>query len=167
MADKSGQRHLIPADAGEVVALGGLGVVFKLSGADTGGAFAVVEHPLAPGALAGPPHTHAHEDEISLVLDGEIGVQIGDHAFRAGPGAYVVKPRGVPHTFWNAGPAPARIQEIITPAGFERYFRDVADVLAPGGPPDIPRLMEVAARYGLTLHMERLDEIMETHDVHL
>ena len=158
---------MIPPDAGESVALGGLGVVFKLSGEDTGGAFAVVEHPLQPGALAGPPHTHAHEDEVSFVLEGEVGVQIGDEVFRAGPGAYVVKPRGVPHAFWNAGPTPARILEIISPAGFERYFREVAEVLAPSGPPDLTRLGEIAARYGLTLHMERLGEVMQTHNVRL
>ena len=158
---------MIPPDAGEAVALGGLGVVFKLSGEDTGGAFAVVEHPLQPGALAGPPHTHAHEDEVSFVLEGEVGVHIGDKVFRAEPGAYVVKPRGVPHAFWNAGRAPARILEIISPAGFERYFREVAEVLAAGGPPDLARLGEIAARYGLTLHMERLAVAVETHNVRL
>ena len=160
-------RGLIPPGVGEAVALGGLGVVFKLSGEETGGALAIVEHPLAPGALAGPPHTHAHEDEISLVLEGEIGVQVGDELFTAGSGAYVVKPRGVPHAFWNPGPAPARIQEIIAPAGFERYFREVAAVLAAGGPPDFARLGEVATRYGLTLHMERLAGPMEEHNVRL
>ena len=160
-------RLLIPPGAGEAVAMGGLGVVFKLSGADTGGAFAVVEHPLAPGALAGPPHTHAREDEVSLVLEGEVGVQVGDEVFHATPGAYVVKPRGVPHTFWNAGPAPARVQETIAPAGFEGYFREVAAVLAAGGPPDFARLGEIAARYGLTLHMERLAAVERAHGVRL
>ncbi len=160
-------RFLIPPDTGEAVALGGLGVVYKLSGEETGGAFAIVEHPIRPGALGAAPHTHTHEDEISLVLEGEIGVQIGDEVFQATPGTYVMKPRGIPHTFWNAGPAPARVQEIITPAGFERYFREVAEVLASGGPPDMGRLMEIAARYGLTLHMERLEEVMQAHNVSL
>ncbi len=161
------RRLLIPSHSGEAVAMGGLGVVYKLSGEETGGAFAIVEHPIQPGTLGAPPHTHTHEDEISLVLEGEVGVQIGDEVFQATPGTYVMKPRGVPHNFWNAGPAPARIQEIITPAGFERYFREVAEVLAPDGPPDIGRLMEIAARYGLTLHMERLEEVMRAHNVGL
>jgi quercetin dioxygenase-like cupin family protein len=159
------ERHGIPAGAGDSVAIGGLGVVYKISGNQTGGAFAIVEHPLLVGALAGPPHTHTHEDEMSLVLEGEIGVQLGDEVFTAPTGAYVVKPRGVPHTFWNAGSTPARIQEIITPAGFEEYFREVAAALAPGGPPDVAKLMEVAGRYGLVLHMDRLGEVMETHGV--
>ena len=159
------ERYGIPAGTGDSVVIGGLGVVYKLTGNETGGAFAIVEHPLRVGALAGPPHTHTHEDEISLVLEGEIGVQVGDEVFTAPTGTYVVKPRGVPHTFWNAGSTPARIQEIITPAGFEEYFREVAAALAPGGPPDVAKLMEVAGRYGLILHMERLGEVMETHNV--
>jgi hypothetical protein len=48
---------------GRSVWLGGMGVVFKVSGADTGGAFAVVEHPIEPGRLV-LPHVHTHEDEF-------------------------------------------------------------------------------------------------------
>ena len=69
---------LLPGE-GKAVDMGGLGVVFKLFGADTGGRFALVEHPLAPGTLAGPPHVHRREDEASYVLEGEIMVQVGDH----------------------------------------------------------------------------------------
>jgi hypothetical protein len=82
-------------------------------------------------------------------------------------GAYVVKPRGIPHTFWNPGSTPARIQEIITPAGFEGYFREIDQALAPGAPPDVARLMEIPGRYGLTLHMERIAEVMQEQNVHL
>ena len=160
-------RAPISPDDGETVTLGGLGVVFKLSGADTGGAFAVVEHPIQRGALAGSPHTHGNEDGASLVLAGEIGVQTGNEVFRATPGTYVVKPRGVPHTFWNAGSGPARIQEIIAPAGFEEDFREVAAVLSAGGPPDLAELAEITARYGLTLPPERLPEIRREHNVRL
>jgi hypothetical protein len=60
------QSILSPSD-GQLVWLGGLGVHFKLDGADTQGTFSVVEHPLEPGAFA-PPHTHSREDEFSYVL---------------------------------------------------------------------------------------------------
>jgi uncharacterized cupin superfamily protein len=53
-------------------------VVFKLSGVDTGGAFAVVEDPIEPGRLV-LPHFHLHEDEYSYVLEGTIGARVGDH----------------------------------------------------------------------------------------
>ena len=159
------RRVLIPPGAGASVAFDGLGVVFKLSGEDTGGAFAIVEHPLRPGALAGPPHTHANEDEFSVVLEGEVGVQVGDELFQAPTGTYIAKPRGAPHTFWNAGSQPARVIEIISPAGFERYFEELAGILTAGGPPDVDRIMALAGRYGLTLHMEQMAAIMERYNV--
>ncbi|HTA41177.1 MAG TPA: cupin domain-containing protein [Bryobacteraceae bacterium] len=89
---------------GRSVSLGGMGVVFKISGANTGGAFAIVEHPIDAGRLV-LPHVHRHEDEYSYVLEGTIGARVGDREIVAGPGSYVIKPRGLMHTFWNAGPA--------------------------------------------------------------
>ena len=96
---------------GRSVWLGGMGVVFKVSGADTGGAFAVVEHPIESGRLV-LPHVHRHEDEYSYVLEGTIGARVGDHEVVAGPGSYLFKPRGLMHTFWHAGPGPARLLEV-------------------------------------------------------
>jgi mannose-6-phosphate isomerase-like protein (cupin superfamily) len=156
-------RLIVAAGEGEVVLAGGFGVVGKVSGARTGGAFSIVEHPLEPGVLGAPPHTHANEDETSFVIEGEIGVMIGGEEVRAGAGSYVFKPRGVPHAFWNPGPEPARILEIISPAGFERYFEELAGVLSAGGPPDLERISEVAGRYGLTFHMEQVPDLLERH----
>ncbi len=163
-------RAMIAPGEGEVVLQGGVGVVRKISAAATGGAFSVVEHPLEPGALAAPPHTHATTDEYSFVIEGEIGVLMGEEAFRAPAGSYVLKPRGIPHTFWNPGPNPARVLEIISPAVFEQYFEDLAEILSstpPREPPDFARIAEVAARYDTTFHMERMGEIVEKHGVDL
>ena len=95
----------VPPDEGASISLGGLGVIHKLSGQDTGGSFSIVEHPLQPGTLGAAPHTHLNEDECSFVLEGEVGVQIGEQEFTATSGTYILKPRGIPHTFWNAGAA--------------------------------------------------------------
>ncbi len=57
-------RIAVKPDEGRSVSLGGMGVIFKIGGADTGGAFAVVEHPIEPGRLV-RPHVHRHEDECS------------------------------------------------------------------------------------------------------
>jgi len=153
----------------EAVQIGGagLGVVFKLFGADTGGQFAVVEHPLAPGTLAGPFHIHHKEDEVSYVLEGEIMVQIGDQLIQAPVGTLIFKPRGLPHTFWNQSSAPARILEIISPAGFEKYFEELAELVAPGGPPDIPRLLTLAQKYDLELNMSSVPELSQKYHVSL
>lgn len=125
----------------------GIGVVFKIDGEDTGGALSVVEHPFAVGALV-PPHVHTREDEISIVLEGEIGFRSNDREAVLGEGGYIIKPRGEVHAMWNAGKVPARMIEIITPAGFERFFRELADMTAAGAP-DMAAVGELADRYGL------------------
>jgi quercetin dioxygenase-like cupin family protein len=127
--------------------LGPIGVVFKLWGQDTGGALSVVEHPFAVGALV-PPHLHTREDEYSIVTEGEIGFRSGDREVVLGAGGYITKPRGELHAMWNAGKVPARMIEIISPAGFESFFREVAD-LAAAGPPPFDRIATLAANYGL------------------
>ncbi|MGW4650228.1 cupin domain-containing protein [Kitasatospora sp. NPDC004289] len=128
--------------------LGSIGVAFKLWGADTGGAVSVVEHPFPVGALV-PPHLHTREDEYSIVTEGEIGFRSGDREVVLGAGGYLTKPRGELHTMWNAGPAPARMIEIISPAGFEHFFRELAELLADGQPLAEDALPRLAAGYGL------------------
>lgn len=105
----------------------GVGVIFKIDGADTGGTIAIVEHTFAVGALV-PPHVHTREDEYSIVLEGEIGFRSEDAEAVLGAGGYIVKPRAQVHAMWNAGATPARMIEVIAPAGFERFFRDLVDI---------------------------------------
>jgi quercetin dioxygenase-like cupin family protein len=132
---------------GRAVEVGGVGVVFKLWGQDTGGALSVVEHPFAVGALV-PPHVHTREDEYSIVTEGEIGFRSGDREVVLPAGGYITKPRGELHAMWNAGTVPARMIEIISPAGFEHLFREVAD-LVEAGPPPVDQIAALAANYGL------------------
>jgi quercetin dioxygenase-like cupin family protein len=127
--------------------LGAIGVVFKLWDRDTGGALSIVEHPFPVGALV-PPHLHTREDEYSIVTEGQIGFRSGDREVVLSPGGYITKPRGELHTMWNAGPEPARMIEVISPAGFEHFFREMADLTA-DGPPQFPDVMALADRYGL------------------
>ena len=125
----------------------GVGVVFKIDGADTGGALSIVEHPFAVGALV-PPHVHTLEDEYSIVLEGEIGFRSEDREVVLGEGGYIVKPRGEVHAMWNAGTTPARMIEIITPAGFERFFAELTEMTA-AGRPDPNDVAALGQRYGL------------------
>ena len=125
----------------------GVGVVFKIDGADTGGALSIVEHPFAVGALV-PPHIHTREDEYSIVLDGEIGFRSEDQEVVLGPGGYIIKPRNEVHAMWNAGSTPARMIEIISPAGFDGFFRELVEMTAVG-PPDPDEIGQLGARYGL------------------
>src|SRR5215210_989763 len=148
-----------------MVWFGGLGVRFMISGAETGETFALVEHPIEPRALAAPMHTHQNEDEYTYVLEGEIGVQIGEEVRVARPGDLVFKPRGVPHAFWNAADAPARALEIISPAGFERYFAELAPLFPPAneGPLDEEAVGAVREKYGLEMDMGSIPVLAERH----
>ncbi len=125
----------------------GVGVQFKIDAEDVSGRVSVVEHPFDVGALV-PPHVHHLEDEVSIVIEGEIGFRSEDQEAVLAPGGYIVKPRGEVHAMWNAGKVPARMIEIITPSGFDKFFRELsaANAQRPLTPPE---LFELAGRYEL------------------
>ena len=152
---------------GKSVQLGGLGIVFKLLAADTGGTFALVEHPIARGTLAAPPHRHQNEDEASYVLEGSITVEIGTRIIRASAGTLVFKPRGIFHTFWNESESPARVLEIISPAGFEKYFEEVAALAELGIPPSDPRRAALSEKYHIEFDRSRVMEIAQKYNLAL
>src|SRR5215210_7562249 len=158
-------RVVLSPGEGESVWLRKLGIRFMIGGEQTEGNFALVEHPIGPRALAAPMHTHEHEDEYTYVLEGEVGVQIGEEILVARPGDLVLKPRGVPHAFWNATDKPARALEIISPAGFERYFAELAPLLPPAneGPLDEEAVGAVRAKYGLEMDMGSIPVLVERY----
>jgi quercetin dioxygenase-like cupin family protein len=158
--------HLLGRGQGEAVHLLALGVRFMIDGERTGGAFSLVEHPLPPRALGSPLHTHHNEDEYSYVLEGRFGVQLGDDTLEAGPGDLVFKPRGVAHAFWNAGEEPARLLELISPAGFENYFRELAPLLA-AAERDQAAIDEVVARHQLDIDFATVPILAERHNLRL
>lgn len=162
----SAPRFVAPGH-GRLIQIGGFGTRYKILSTATAGSAAVIEHTLAPGALAAPLHRHRHEDEITCVLEGEVTVQQGDQISTAGPGAYVAKPRGIFHTFWNAGAVPARLIEIIAPGGFELYFEELGRIIPADGPPDLDAVTALAARYGLEFDMGSVPVLMERHGIRL
>src|SRR6202521_1151089 len=108
--------------------LGSIGVRFMIDGAEAGGGFSLVEHPMSAHALAAPLHRHTREDEYSYIVEGRVGALLGEEVLVGGPGDLIFKPRNQWHTFWNAGDEGARILEIISPAGFERIFGALVDL---------------------------------------
>jgi mannose-6-phosphate isomerase-like protein (cupin superfamily) len=98
--------------------------VFKVLSEETGGAYAILEQQIPPGH--GPPlHVHRHETEIFYILVGQFEVTIGDRVVPAPPGAMVVGPRDIRHTFRNVGPTPGRLLLTVIPGRFANYFIDV------------------------------------------
>lgn len=150
--------RVIKAGEGESNQLMTIGARYMVDGADSGGAFSLVEHPMPPRALAAPLHRHTREDEYSFVIEGRLGALLGDEVVYAEPGDFVFKPRGQWHTFWNAGDEPARILEIISPAGFEDFFRALPQTPVE----DYPALAE---RYGLELDFESIPGLIERFDL--
>src|SRR3954465_15194379 len=140
--------------------IGSIGVRFMLDGPEAGRRFALVEHPMSPRALAAPLHRHSREDEYSFVIEGQVGALLGDEVLVGRPGSLIFKPRNQWHTFWNAGDVPARILEIISPAGFEEFFRELNDL--GGGPKAEPEaLAELNEGYGLEMQPESVPELLE------
>jgi quercetin dioxygenase-like cupin family protein len=130
--------------------LGSIGVRFMIDGAEASSRFSLVEHSMSAHALAAPIHRHLREDEYSYVLEGSIGALLGDSVVIGKPGDLIFKPRNQWHTFWNAGDTPARILEIISPAGFEKFFQELVDL---GGVANAKpqALTELCARYELEM----------------
>ena len=143
--------------------LGGIGVRFMVDGKRSGGGFSLVEHPMPPRALGAPLHRHTREDEYSYVLEGRVGAALDSEVVYAEAGDLIFKPRGQWHAFWNAGDEPARILEIISPAGFENYFRRVVALFGTGGLPNPADVAAVAAEHGLEIDLASIPRLIEEH----
>jgi quercetin dioxygenase-like cupin family protein len=160
-----GTKIVGPRD-GKAGFLGSIGVRFMVDGAESGGGFSLVEHPMSPRALAAPLHRHLREDEYSYVVEGRVGALLGDDVIIGGPGDLIFKPRNQWHTFWNAGDAPARLLEIISPAGFERFFEELVDLggVAQAEPSVLGAL---CARYDLEMDPGSLPGLLERFELRI
>ena len=140
--------------------LGSIGVRFMIDGDEAGERFSLVEHPMSARALAAPLHRHTREDEYSYIIEGRVGALLGDEVVIGAPGDLIFKPRNQWHTFWNAGDQPARILEVISPAGFERYFEELVDLggVAAAGP---ETLGELCGRYQLEMDPDSVPGLVE------
>jgi len=152
----------LAADEGHRADLVSLGNRYMIESAQTDGRFALIEHTIAPRALAAPMHMHGREDEYSFVLSGRMGAQVGDEVVEAGPGELVFKPRGIWHAFWSASDEETRVLELISPGEFASYFQELAPVLAAESP-DFAKIGEIQARYALTMDMDSIPRLVQEH----
>jgi quercetin dioxygenase-like cupin family protein len=140
-----------------------LGTTYKVLSGSVGGSVAVVEHTLEAKSLGAPMHKHTFENEISCVLEGELSVIQDGEVQTAGPGQYIIKPKGIFHTFWNAGNERIRFIEIITPGNFEYYFAELAPFLLPNQPPQMDKVRETGAKYGLVVDPYAAEQIVKKY----
>lgn len=153
-----GPRMVGPTD-GHYAQLGGCGARLLVCGEESGGGFSLVEHPIPPRSLCAPLHRHDGVDEYSFVLEGRMGAILGDDVVYAETGELAFKPRDQWHTFWNAGDTTCRILEIISPAGFEHFFREFDEGVR-SGTFDPERL---SRQYGIEFDMESVPRICAEH----
>jgi mannose-6-phosphate isomerase-like protein (cupin superfamily) len=142
--------------------LGVVGARFIMAGDRSDGRFSLVEHPIVPRGLAAPVHLHRREDEFSFVLEGRWGFQLAGDVVYAEPGDLVYKPRAVWHTFWNATDRPARLLEIISPAGFEQLFVELSALLETS-PTDAEAALALGVKYGIESDPEATARVVAEH----
>lgn len=135
-------------------------------GAERSARWSVFETDVAPGFDVGA-HLHGEAEELFYILDGELDLLAfeplvrtsgdwqswesasGQKIVRGGPGSLMHVPAGCPHAFANAGTTPARMLFLVSPSGHERYLRELADMLAGGGPPSQDAIAALRARHDI------------------
>jgi quercetin dioxygenase-like cupin family protein len=140
---------------------------YAIEGGRSDEGLAVLEVTIPPRTLV-KPHRHSREDEFTYVVSGQVGCRLGDTVVEViAAGSSLIKPRSVPHAMWNVTDEPARILEIITPAGLEKYFEELAPVLREHGPEWTARYAELTERFGLAILDDWTDELQERYGVKL
>src|SRR5262245_18070080 len=136
------------SDTGESITLGQIQIRYLRDGASAGqmGAFELV---VPPQSNVPPPHSHAHSEEYLYVLDGRMRYWVDGEVKDLNAGESAFTPKGSVHAFSNRFSETCRALIVLSPDIGAQYFRDIAAVLAAGGPPDRARLVQVMERYGL------------------
>jgi quercetin dioxygenase-like cupin family protein len=143
----------------QTVALVGDLYTFLATGEDTDGRYAVFEAVVLPGG-GPPPHLHRREEEGFYVLEGEVAFYVDGQRQTAGPGTLLNLPVGVTHAFKNEFDQPAKMLIWIAPAGLEKMFEEIGQIILDRSAPlppvtqtDIERLLAVAPRYGIEVKL--------------
>jgi quercetin dioxygenase-like cupin family protein len=135
----------------EPIQVGAMTIRFHVDADESGGSVSVFECDIPANARMPAPHSHDSFDETIFGLDGVTTYTVAGERTDVGPGDALFIPRHVIHGFSNEGEVDARVLAVISPGLMgSGYFKDVAEVLAGSGPPDIEKIGEVMRRHGLT-----------------
>jgi mannose-6-phosphate isomerase-like protein (cupin superfamily) len=155
---------LVLPGQGVPIRMGALPADLLVPATFSGGAYELHEQPVPPGVLV-VPHTHARQDQISVVTAGTLGVLVGDEEFVAPAGSCVLRPRGVVHALWNASTEPARMIEVSSPgAGIEEFFRRFTDLTVAGAATS-SAIAKLARPYGITYRPDLAPGLEKRHGV--
>ncbi len=154
------QGSIVQPDAGRLMP--GLGSRAKVPAEAFDGRLFIFEGTFFPGMFI-PPHTHTREDEVTVLLAGELTIDIGGRVSTAVAGALVIKPRGVHHSMWNHTNEPTRVLEIHTPGLLEPYYDALGQLFAATNLGDSEREAAIGrlhAKYGIDYHPELISEVV-------
>jgi len=140
----------MPPPIKETIQAGPLQINFLLDGDDTDDTLVMFEFIVPPNAKMPAPHFHVAVDEVLYGLEGTLTQTIGNETRELKAGDKCFIKRGTVHGFTNAHDTPARVLCVLSPASIgPAYFREIAEVLNAGGPPDMQRILAVMQRHGL------------------
>jgi quercetin dioxygenase-like cupin family protein len=134
-------------------------MIFHCTSHETGDDVVQVETIVRPGGFVAARHVHPYQTERFEVLEGELGLRVGDREFLAGLGDVAIVPPGMPHHFWNAGDGEARFLCEVRPAlGFESLIETMFTLAAEGktnrnGLPNPLRLAVIARSHFDTVRL--------------
>jgi quercetin dioxygenase-like cupin family protein len=115
---------------GRTVVIDGVSFTLKVTGDETGGAFAVVELTVPPHFSGPGLHVHQQTSEAIYVAQGALAFTLNDETIVAGHGSFLLVTPGTAHRFWNPTAAPATFVAYLSPAGPENYYLDLAALTA-------------------------------------
>ena len=122
---------------------------FKALATDTGGLLSACEFTLGPWESGPVLHRHTEVDEAFYVVAGKLEAQLDDQRVQAAAGGFLWVPRGMTHSFANAGPEPVQVLALALPGGVEELFAEQAAYLSSvQGPPDPGVLAGIGAHHG-------------------
>lgn len=141
----------------ETIRIGQTTIDFLLEAADTNGSVAMFEFGVPAGAKVPLPHSHENYDETIYGLKGVITFTVEGKTIDIAPGETCFIPRGAVHGFNNLQQEDAKALAVITPALIgPNFFKECAEIVNAGGPPDIEKLKLVMAKHGLVPAMPKV-----------
>jgi quercetin dioxygenase-like cupin family protein len=135
---------LMPGEA-QAVTLSGQPMAFLVTGENT--KYTSMFEWTLPARFSTGLHVHRVQEETFYVLEGECDWQIGDQRVGVKPGTYVFIPPGVAHNIGNTSDRLARVIMTVSPPGHEKYFEELAKVVACDRAPDAEVIAELRNRY--------------------
>ena len=134
--------------------------------------YSCVELVMSPKKMGPAPHFHSHLDEITFVLEGKLGVMVGDTEEEIDAGGFNLRPHGIIHSLWNASDKPLRIFEMYCNQNFDDYleelfFNIIPDMmkhnLTAADHGIAKRSMDLHAEFGVTLFPELRKPIIDKY----